>query len=63
MRSPDPVVDQLIDQAETVVLAARVAEGFGILTEIDVPATFETKLGVTVPLDWRPPGQVHARGV
>ena len=49
MRSLDSVIDQPIDQAETAVRAALAAEGFGILTEIDVAATFETKLGITVP--------------
>lgn len=49
MRSLDSVIDQPIDQTETAVRAALAAEGFGILTEIDVAATFETKLGVTVP--------------
>ena len=47
MRSLDTVVDQPIDRAENAVREALATQGFGVLTEIDVAATFEAKLGVS----------------
>lgn len=36
-----------IEEAETRIRAALAEQGFGILTEIDVAATLEAKLGIT----------------
>jgi uncharacterized protein (DUF302 family) len=36
-----------IEEAETRIRAALAEQGFGILTEIDVAATLESKLGIT----------------
>jgi len=49
MRSLDTVVDQPIDRAENAMREALAAQGFGVLTEIDVAATFKAKLGVRGP--------------
>jgi hypothetical protein len=40
------VVDLDITEAEALVRDALVQNGFGVLTEIDIVATFQTKLGI-----------------
>jgi uncharacterized protein (DUF302 family) len=42
-------VELPIERAEVVVREALASQGFGILTEIDVAATFKEKLGVERP--------------
>jgi uncharacterized protein (DUF302 family) len=49
MDALETTVDEAVDEAESVVRRALVEEGFGVLTEIDVAATLEAKLGVRRP--------------
>ena len=49
VRSLDKVVDRPIDQVEPAVREALAGQGFGVLTEIDVAATFKAKLGIDGP--------------
>lgn len=42
-------VELPIERAEVVVREALASQGFGILAEIDVAATFRAKLGVERP--------------
>ena len=46
----ETTVDQPVDDAESAIRRALGEEGFGALTEIDVAATLQAKLGV-----WRRP--------
>lgn len=49
VRSLDKVVDRPMGQVEPAVREALAGQGFGVLTEIDVAATFKAKLGVDGP--------------
>lgn len=51
MQAIEITLDRPLDEAEPAVRGALSAEGFGVLTEIDVAATLREKLGVDrVPL-------------
>lgn len=41
--------DRPVAEAETAVREALAEQGFGVLTEIDIAATFEAKLGIERP--------------
>ncbi len=47
MRTIETTVTGTIEEVEPAVRAALGAEGFGVLTEVDVAATLQEKLGVT----------------
>jgi len=47
MRAIEMTVTGPVEEVEPAVRAALAAEGFGVLTEVDVAATLEEKLGVT----------------
>ena len=49
MHAFETTVDASVDEAERAVRAALAAQGFGVLTEIDVSATLKAKLGVDRP--------------
>ncbi len=49
VRSLHKVVDRPMAQVEPAVREALAGQGFGVLTEIDVAATFKAKLGIDGP--------------
>ena len=49
MNGIEITVELPIERAEVLVREALASQGFGILTEIDVAATFKAKLGVERP--------------
>ena len=46
MKSLETTTDLQMPDAETAVRDALAAQGFGVLTEIDIAATLKTKIGV-----------------
>lgn len=49
MKSIETIVDLSLDDAEAAIREALAAQGFGVLTEIDVAATLKAKLGIDRP--------------
>jgi uncharacterized protein (DUF302 family) len=49
MHAIETTVDMTLPEAEAAVRDALAAQGFGVLTEIDVAATLKAKLGVDRP--------------
>jgi uncharacterized protein (DUF302 family) len=49
MECIETTVELPIDRAEAVVRDTLASQGFGVLTEIDVAATFKAKLGIDRP--------------
>ncbi|MEO6122443.1 MAG: DUF302 domain-containing protein, partial [Ilumatobacteraceae bacterium] len=49
MHSIDTIVDLTPEDAEAAIRAALAEQGFGVLTEIDVAAVFQAKLGLERP--------------
>jgi uncharacterized protein (DUF302 family) len=49
MRSMQTTIDLPMDEAEAAVRAALMAEGFGIVSEIDVAANLRAALGIDRP--------------
>lgn len=49
MNAIETTVDMTLPEAEVAVREALAAQGFGVLTEIDVAATLKAKLGIDRP--------------
>ena len=49
MHAIEIVVDLSLEDAEAAIREALAAQGFGVLTEIDVAATLKAKLGIDRP--------------
>jgi len=49
MRAVEIVVDLSLEDAEAAIRDALAAQGFGVLTEIDVAATLKAKLDIDRP--------------
>lgn len=49
MQAIETVVDLSLQDAEAAIREALAAQGFGVLTEIDVAATLKAKLGIDRP--------------
>ncbi len=49
MKALETIVDLPLDRAEAAIRDALAEQGFGVLTEIDVAATFKAKLGLDRP--------------
>jgi uncharacterized protein (DUF302 family) len=49
MNALETTIDRSMPEAEAAIRDALAGQGFGILTEIDVAATFKAKLGIDRP--------------